>query len=853
MKIRNLFLLAFCFLAFSFCSCKKEEKPIDEEKPHEHTFSDWVIDVEPDCEFTGVKSRKCSGCGELEVVDIDALGHDFTEATCMARATCKVCGIKEGDFAEHKYSDWVINEEATCQHTGSRTHVCEWCKAEVSELIPSLEHNWSNWKILQNATCIETGLREHTCSVGNETVREVIPLIDHSFSEWEVVSNATCVKEGVSLHKCLYCNLEEAKSIPFKKHDYVLINSTKASCSHTGLNEYECSSCHIHSYKSIESNQHNFVDGVCAECKMNDADYYHILEAIDELEFNVTLMEGLILPSKVDDVTVTWKSLTPTIVLDDGTVFASSSLQSAVVEGTFTYNGVTFTKVFRCTIPVVETQGIDECWSIFYSKKFVNSTVVNLAFITKNYGICSVYKYTTSNPDVITEKGVITQRLYSQEAVISCYLQVGKTIKRYDRTIEVKSYSDSQRVDLVVEWMDTVIKEIQDGTRTSLPITHEVYGTTINWFSMVPGVVAGNGVFVKPLTKQDLELQCTIICNGHSRQFTYALKNIGGGITEREQLIEWMKGQIPSRVWGTKNFVLENDALDYQIRTNSGGVLNLINGENPLVDRSMLIDVNSKEWVNRYWGSGKYGTYHPFVGQDILNEMMYDGYLLPNEQNILWITVHESGMPRANNDALLLAEVQHDTAIGKRTREASWNYQVDENKIYQSFEDEVICWHAGDGTNTLGNGNNNSIGIEMCINEDGSYEGAMYHDAKLIAMLLHKYNLSLANVKRHFDWSGKICPNYMITQGRWLEFLSFVDKEYTAMSLLKDKKVTWTVTTDEIDDTNEVLNKYFTKAASTIYIAKEVSVKTTLHVTMQVEYEGEIFSYSNDLVLYPEK
>ena len=49
---------------------------------------------------------------------------------------------------------------------------------------------------------------------------------------------------------------------------------------------------------------------------------------------------------------------------------------------------------------------------------------------------------------------------------------------------------------------------------------------------------------------------------------------------------------------GTQNFVLDNDALDYQIRTNSGGVLNLIDGSTPSVDRSMLIDINRNDWKN---------------------------------------------------------------------------------------------------------------------------------------------------------------------------------------------------------------------------------------------------------------
>ena len=114
-----------------------------------------------------------------------------------------------------------------------------------------------------------------------------------------------------------------------------------------------------------------------------------------------------------------------------------------------------------------------------------------------------------------------------------------------------------------------------------------------------------------------------------------------------------------------------------------------------------------------------------------------------------------------SQDAVLLAEVQVRNAYSTG-RQASWHYQVDETGVYQSFDDSIVCWHAGDGTYKLGGGNNNGIGIEMCINSDGNYEASMRMDAKLIAHLLHKYNLTLENVKRHYDFDGKQCPFYMI-------------------------------------------------------------------------------------------
>ncbi len=47
--------------------------------------------------------KKCSVCGEMSVEQssIPALGHSYSEATCIAKATCSVCQDVRGEFAEH--------------------------------------------------------------------------------------------------------------------------------------------------------------------------------------------------------------------------------------------------------------------------------------------------------------------------------------------------------------------------------------------------------------------------------------------------------------------------------------------------------------------------------------------------------------------------------------------------------------------------------------------------------------------------------------------------------------------------------------------------------------------------------
>ena len=87
---------------------------------------------------------------------------------------------------------------------------------------------------------------------------------------------------------------------------------------------------------------------------------------------------------------------------------------------------------------------------------------------------------------------------------------------------------------------------------------------------------------------------------------------------------------------------------------------------------------------------------------------------------------------------------------------------------------------ASDGTATPGTGNNNGIGIEMCVNQDGNYEGTLANNAKLVASLILKYNLNLDNVKRHHDMDpkGKECPSYLIRTGRYEEFVEMIRMEY---------------------------------------------------------------------------
>lgn len=102
---------------------------------------------------------------------------------------------------------------------------------------------------------------------------------------------------------------------------------------------------------------------------------------------------------------------------------------------------------------------------------------------------------------------------------------------------------------------------------------------------------------------------------------------------------------------------------------------------------------------------------------------------------------------------------------------ASAHYYVDfDGTIWQSVEDGDIAWHCGAKSYVHPDcRNSNSIGVELCVRNSGSkaadsrdwyFEDATVQAAiRLTRELMAKYNVPADHVIRHYDVTGKICPN----------------------------------------------------------------------------------------------
>ncbi len=142
------------------------------------------------------------------------------------------------------------------------------------------------------------------------------------------------------------------------------------------------------------------------------------------------------------------------------------------------------------------------------------------------------------------------------------------------------------------------------------------------------------------------------------------------------------------------------------------------------------------------------------------------------KRSIHYITIHETDNMVSTATAEAHNEYLH--TYGK-AHKLSWHYTVDENEIYHHIPDYETAFHAGDNIRKEG-GNRNGIGIELCVNENSDFNMTLHNAAVLVAYLLQKYDLSIDDVKKHQDFSGKICPSTLICENRWGEFLTMIEQ-----------------------------------------------------------------------------
>lgn len=139
-----------------------------------------------------------------------------------------------------------------------------------------------------------------------------------------------------------------------------------------------------------------------------------------------------------------------------------------------------------------------------------------------------------------------------------------------------------------------------------------------------------------------------------------------------------------------------------------------------------------------------------------------------NPMKARYITIHETANTARGANAENHAKYLYKQATEGTFRTASWHFTVDDKQIYQHLPTNENGWHAGDGD---GSGNRESIGIEIAVNQDGDYNKALENAKRLAGYLMNKEGISVNNIYKHQQWSGKKCPDILISRGNWTGFV----------------------------------------------------------------------------------
>lgn len=116
-------------------------------------------------------------------------------------------------------------------------------------------------------------------------------------------------------------------------------------------------------------------------------------------------------------------------------------------------------------------------------------------------------------------------------------------------------------------------------------------------------------------------------------------------------------------------------------------------------------------------------------------------------------------------------------------RYASTQFLVDDKQIIQTMPHHEVAWAVGATSYTkIGKSlfaagkppNYTTVSIEMCVNSDSDFSIVVENTVGLVVYLLGLTKLTINDIYRHYDITGKDCPHMYISDTDWKQFLSYV-------------------------------------------------------------------------------
>jgi DNA/RNA endonuclease G (NUC1) len=147
------------------------------------------------------------------------------------------------------------------------------------------------------------------------------------------------------------------------------------------------------------------------------------------------------------------------------------------------------------------------------------------------------------------------------------------------------------------------------------------------------------------------------------------------------------------------------------------------------------------------------------------------------------ITIHNTSNPTAGADAKAHSSFVRNTGYydithpdGTVTKNwVSWHFTVDDKRVIRQLPSKEKAFHAG-----TQQGNNSSIGIEICMHAGIDQNKANDRAARLIALLCLDLVIPTTAVVTHKSWTNKNCPQLLLPI--WGTFVTTFTNYYNSIT-----------------------------------------------------------------------
>ncbi len=193
--------------------------------------------------------------------------HEFTDYVSDNNATCQEDGTKtaecdldfcqatdtitdEGSMLEHVFENYESNNDAECEKDGTKTGSCKYGCGETDTITDegsALSHVFTNYVSDNNATCQADGTKTAECDLGcgkTDTVEDVGSTVSHAFENYVSDGNATCKEDGTKTGSCKFgCGETDTIADENSKISHVFENyesNNDAECEKDGTKTGSC-------------------------------------------------------------------------------------------------------------------------------------------------------------------------------------------------------------------------------------------------------------------------------------------------------------------------------------------------------------------------------------------------------------------------------------------------------------------------------------------------------------------------------------------------------------------------------------------------------------------------------------